>query len=203
MPGFILHPTARIALWLLLLLSIQCLDGWPLTTAFAALPLLGWKAFKRGGRLVWRTRWLMLSLFVVFSWGVAGEPLLPGMAAPTYEGLHEALAHLGRLFLVLMAVAAFLEAMPLPELLGGSHQLLAPLRRFGFDPDRGVIRLMLVLRYAETLPGPGNWRILLDGPTLASSACVERVDVNNRPLRVADYLVVMTAGIACAAYCLR
>jgi len=203
MPGFILHPTARIAVWLLLLLAIQSLDGWSLAAAFAVLPLLGRAALMRGRRLVWRTRWLILSLFVVFAWGVAGEPVFAAMAAPTQEGVHEALMHLGRLLLVLMAVAAFLEAMPLPSLLSGTHQLLAPLRRIGFDSDRGVVRLMLVLHYVETLPRPRDWRILLNAPALAAGECVELVEVDNRPLRLSDYLVVLVAAAACAAYCLR
>lgn len=203
MPGFILHPTARIAVWLLLLLAIQSLDGWSLAAAFAVLPLLGRAALMRGRRLVWRTRWLILSLFVVFAWGVAGEPLFASIAAPTREGLHEASMHLGRLLLVLMAVAAFLEAMPLPALLGGTHQLLAPLRRVGFDSDRGVVRLMLVLHYVETLPRPRDWRVLLNAPALAAGDCVELVEVDSRPLRLSDYLVVLIAAAACTAYCLR
>lgn len=204
MPGFILHPTARIALWLLLLLAIQCLDGWSLAAAFAALPLLGRAALQRGGRLVWRTRWLILSLLIIFPWGVAGEPLFAGIAAaPTYEGLHEAFLHLGRLLLVLMAVAAFLEFIPLPELLSGTHQLLAPLRRFGFDPDRGVVRLMLVLRYVETLPRPRDWRVLLDAPAPGAGESLEFVEVDSRPLHLADYSIMAIAGAACLAYCLR
>lgn len=201
MPGFVLHPTARIALWLLLLLAIQCLDGWLLAVAFAGFPLLGSAALKRGGKLILRTRWLILSLFVVFSWGVAGQPLLAGMATPTYEGLHEALLHLGRLLLVLMAVAAFLESMSLPDLLGGTHQLMAPLRRFGFDSDRAIVRLMLVLRYVETLPRPRDWRILLDAP--ATTDFSEFVEVDNRPLHMMDYLIVIMACTACLAYCFR
>lgn len=203
MPGPILHPTTRIVLWLLLLLVIQCLDGWPLIAAFAGLPLLGRAALKRGGRLVWRTRWLILSLFVVFSWGVAGEPLLAGMMLPTYEGLQEASRHLGRLLLVLMAVAAFLEFIPLPVLLSGSHRLLSPLQRIGFDADRGVVRLMLVLRYVETLPRPRDWRILLDAPAVAEGALVEYVEVGSLPFRAVDYLLLSIATGACLIYCFR
>ena len=203
MPAYFLHPTARIALWLLLLLAIQCLDGWPLVAAFAGLPLLGANALRRGRKHVWRTRWLILSLFVVFAWGVAGEPLLAGVSAPTYEGLHEASLHLGRLLLVLMAVAAFLETMPVPELLGGTHQLLAPLRRLGFDPDRGVARLMLVLRYVETLPRPRDWRVLLKTPAPGAGESLEYLEIDNRALRMTDYLVVAIASSACLAYCLR
>lgn len=203
MAGFVLHPTARIVIWLLLLLVIQCLDGWPLAAAFLSLPLLGEPALRRGARLVWRTRWLILSLFVVFAWGVAGEPLLAGTATPTHEGVHEAFSHLARLLLVLMAVAAFLEAMPLPELLGGTHQLLQPLRRLGFDSDRGVVRLMLVLHYVETLPRPRDWRILLDAPALAAGDRHDLVEVDTRPLRVLDYFFVLMAVGVCLAYCLR
>lgn len=203
MPEHFLHPTARIALWLLLLLAIQCLDGWPLVAAFAGVPLIGGKALRRGRKLLWRTRWLILSLFVVFAWGVAGEPLLAGVPSPTYEGLHEAWLHLGRLLLVLMAVAAFLETMPVSELLGGTHRLLAPLRRLGFDPDRGVVRLMLVLRYVETLPRPRDWRVLLKAPAYDTADSPECVEIDSRALCLMDYLAVAIAGSACLAYCSR
>lgn len=208
MPVFVLHPTARIALWLLLLLAIQCLEGWLLAAAFAGLPLLGRAALRRGARLVWRSRWLILSLFVVFAWGVAGEPLAAGRAMPTHEGLHEAWLHMGRLLLVLLAVAAFLESIPLPELLAGSRQLLSPLRRLGLDSDRAVVRLMLVLHYVETLPRPRDWRILLDPPAPAAGQIAgfaefaEFVEVDSRPLRGNDYLAVSAGILAFMACCL-
>jgi energy-coupling factor transporter transmembrane protein EcfT len=198
MPGITLHPTTRLAVWLLLLLAVQCLDGWVLVAVFAALPLLGRNVLRRGGRLAWRARWLLGSLLVIFSWGVAGEPLWHGIAAPTREGLLEAMTHLGRLFLVLIAVAAFFEALPLPELLTATHRLLQPLRRYGLDPDRGVVRLMLVLRYVETLPRPRDWRTLLDAPVAGVS---EVVELNDSPLRWADYLVMLAAGAAVSVFC--
>jgi len=200
MPGSSLHPTTRLAVWLLLLLAVQCLDGWLLAAAFAALPLLGRTVLRRGGRLAWRARWLLASLFIIFAWGVAGEPLWHGMAAPTREGLSEAMTHLGRLLLVLVAVAAFFEALPLPELLTATHRLLQPLRRYGFDPDRGVVRLMLVLRYVETLPRPRDWRTLLDAPAAGIS---EVVELNDHPLRWSDYLVMLVAGVTVLIFCWR
>lgn len=200
MPAFIVHPTARIFLWVLVLLAIQCLNGWLLAAAFAGLLSLSRAALKRGARLLRRARWLIISLFLIFAWGVAGEPVFAAhaiFASPTYEGVHEAFLHLGRLLLVLMAVAAFLEAMPLPELLGGGRQLLAPLTRFGCNPDRAVIRLMLVMHYVETLPSPRDWRTLLNVPVLTPGQCSEYVNVENRSLRLADYVVVTSAATAC------
>ena len=76
--------------------------------------------------------------------------------------------------------------------------MLKPLRRFGLDPDRGVVRLMLVLRYVETLPRPRDWRTLLDAPTISVS---ELIEVNHQALRRSDYVVtVLVAGVV-AFFC--
>lgn len=199
MPSLTVHPTTRLLVWLVLLIFVQCLSGAALAAAFMLLPLGGSRVLRRGGRLIWRARWLLSSLFIVFSWGVAGEPLWPGPSAPTHEGLREALTHLGRLLLVLMAVAAFLEAMPLADLLAATHVVLKPLRYFGVDPERGVVRLMLVLRYVETLPRPRDWRTLLDAPV---SSVSERIEVNRHSLGWTDYLVALSLVGALAVYCL-
>jgi energy-coupling factor transporter transmembrane protein EcfT len=179
-----LHPATRLIGWLALLLAVQCLSGAALLAACLAVPLSGARVRQRGVRLVWRTRWLLISLLIIFSWGVAGEPLWSGGMAPTREGVDEALKHVGRLFLVLFAVAAFLEFMPFADLLAGTRTVLAPLRRLGVDSDRGVARLMLALRYAETLPRPRDWRVLLDVPeTIAGE---EILEIERRPLRWID-----------------
>lgn len=193
------HPATRLIVWLVLLIVVQALSGVALAASFAVLPLCGARVLRRGWRLVWRTRWLLASLFVIFAWGVAGEPLWQGAAAPTREGLREALTHLGRLLLVLIFVAAFLEAMPLADLLAATHTVLRPLRYFGLDPDRGVVRVMLVLRYVETLPRPRDWRTLLNVPV---SSVSERIEVSHQSLRWIDGLVTLSVVAAAIFYCL-
>ena len=180
------HPTTRLVVWLLFLLAVQSLSGKALLIAIVVLPVFGVNVLRRGGFLVWRARWLLLSLLVIFSWGVAGEPLWPGGYAPTHEGLADAFTHLGRLLLVLTGIAAILESMPLSDLLAATHMLLQPLRILGLDPDRGVVRLMLVMRYAEALPRPRDWRSLLNLPE--SSVC-EELEVSHQPLGWVDGLV--------------
>jgi len=192
MHRFSVHPTTRLILWLLLILLIQLLDGWVLAAAFLVLPLLGQPVLQRAGRLVRRARWLLVSLCVVFSWGVAGEPLWQGIAAPSREGLLAAFTQVGSLLLMLITVAAFLERMPLPRLLIASHQILQPLHRFGIDPDRGVVRLMLVLRYVETLPRPRDWRTLLDVP---ASSVSEVLELEEYPWRWLDHLLLLAVGM--------
>lgn len=192
MPSFPVHPTTRFYLWLSLILAVQFLSGKLLVLVVVLMPVLGVRVLRRGGRLVWRARWLLLSLFTILAWGIAGDPLWNAAASPTYEGLAEASTQFGRLLLVLMAVAAFLEFMPLADLLTATHFMLSPLRRFGLDPDRGVVRLMLVLRYVETLPRPRDWRALLDVPT---AGVRELIEVRYQPMHIQDYASVLACTV--------
>ena len=199
MPVFSLHPATRLLVWLALLMAAQCLGGIVLLVALFAPLLLGRAVIRRAGRIVWRARWLLCSLFVIFAWGTAGDALWASNWAPTHEGLREAAQHLGRLVLVLMIVAAFLERMSLPDLLAATHTALSPLVRLGIDPDRGVVRLMLALRYAETLPRPRDWKTLLDLPEVTVS---EAVEIHRMPFGWRDFAVVAPLALATAFYCL-
>ncbi|MEI7429514.1 MAG: CbiQ family ECF transporter T component [Betaproteobacteria bacterium] len=198
MSNLAIHPTTRLVLWLLFLVAVQSLSGLPLLMVIVLMPLLGKAVLKRGWLLIRRARWLLLSLLVILAWGGAGEPLWNSDFAPTYEGVTEALTHLGRLLLVLMAVAAFLETMSLPELFSASHTLFMPLRYFRMDPDRGIVRLMLVLRYVEKLPRPRDWRSLLEVPATIAN---EEIEVSYQPLRWVDYCLLVTGVLALIAFC--
>ena len=169
----VLHPATRLVVWLVLLIAVQLLSGRFLALVCLLAPVLGVRVMRRGGRLMWRARWLLFSLLAVFAWGTAGEALWNSGWAPTYEGVMEASKHLGRMLLVLMLVATFLEYMPLADLISATHALLLPFRRFGLDTTRGVVRLMLVLRYVETLPRPRDWKVVLDAPDSSTSEIVE------------------------------
>ena len=177
MPNLRLHPAIRLLAWVVLLIAVQRLEGRWLAMACLLAPALtgfaGRHFVRRGWRLLWRTRWVLVTLFIVFAWGVAGDPLWSGPGSPTRAGVALAGTHLGRLLLVLLALAAFLESMSLPDLLAATHQLSGPFRRASLDPDRGVIRLLLVLRYVENLPRARDWRSLLEAPTTIESEFVE------------------------------
>ena len=188
LPNLGLHPATRLILWLLLLISVQCMNGVLLGVAVVLLFALPSRVLRRGGRLVWRTRWLLFS------------PLWIGATAPTREGVAVASVHLGRLILVLMLVAAFLEEMPIADLLSATHTLFKPLRRIRFDPDRGVIRLMLVLRYVETLPRARDWRSLLD---VSSVGEPEWLEIDQRPFRFLDVAVVLFFVVLLCYFCFR
>lgn len=195
-----LHPATRLLVWLATLIAVQCLSGGLLLVALSASLLSGSAVICRGGRLVWRARWLLCSLFLVFAWGTAGNAVWPADWAPTDEGLQEALTHLGRLMLVLMVVAAFLEKMALSDLLTATHTALSPFAHLGFDPDRGVVRLMLALRYAETLPRPRDWKALL---TMPETTMEDSVEIQSLGFGWHDLAVIMAVVLALSLFCLR
>ena len=195
-----LHPATRLLIWVLALIVAQRLAGPSLLAALAASTLFGRASLRRGARLVWRTRWLLLSLSVIYAWATAGEPLWASDYAPTQEGLQEATTHVGRLLLVLMAVAIFIERMPLSDMLAATHRVLSPLTVFGLDPDRGVVRMMLALRYAESLPRPRDWRTLLEMP---DAPLDERVEVHRIPFAWPDAAVVLFLVVTLGFFGLR
>lgn len=191
-----LHPVTRLLGWLALLVLVQHFDGWLLSASFAIVPLLGPALRQRAWRLVIRARWLLASLFLVFAWGTAGDPLFETVFAPTVEGLQEAGRHLGRMLLVLIAVAAFLERMRRDDLLVAGHHLLYPLHRLGWRIERGALRMHLVLLYVETLPRPRDWRQLLRGADEIPGGGVscEQVAFDRRPLAAIDWACILLGG---------
>lgn len=162
-----LHPAHRLGCWLLVVIAVQSLSGWQLPAAGVIALTLGAPIRARWFHLAWRARWLLMSLLAVLAWGVAGEPLLAdgGALIPTFEGLAAGGEQIGRLLLVLAAVAALLETTSIEQLMAGCRSLLQPFRMLGLDVDRAVVRLSLALFYAERMP-TGNWRSLLE-PALA------------------------------------
>lgn len=194
-----LHPGVRLSSWLAALFVIQCLDGSSLPFFLLPFVFLGRSVWLRAMRLCWRTRWLLLTLFTVFSLGVPGEPLWQAGLAPSVEGLREAGTHLGRLLLVLCVVAALLETLPTADLLAALHCLLAPLRKAGCDSERFVVRLSLVLRYVEQWPKPRDWRVLLDAPQNPPSN--EPIRLQMTPLRAGDRVFIFFLAVSAVVFC--
>ena len=193
MPISRIHPATRLAFWIALLVAVQLLEGTVLLATLLSIPVFGRRVGRRAWRLVWRARWLLLSLFVVFAWGIPGEAVWDdGLLAPTYEGLAEGWRHLGRMLLVLTTVAAFLEFTPLADLLVATRGLLRPFQRLGMNTDSGVVRLMLALRYVETLPRPRDWKVLLEMPELCTS---EVVEIEQPVLGYIDGLLIGALGM--------
>lgn len=153
-----LHPAARLLIWLLLAIVVQLL-AWPLLGLLGcALLLSGRQVRGHWWRLLRRTRILLLTLFLVFAYGLPGPT--PGNLAwlPSYDGLEEAAVHLLRLLILLGSLAWLLVPLGHRALMGGLWYLLRPLQRLGLPMDRSVVRLSLVLEYMEKMPEKQEWR---------------------------------------------
>ena len=75
MPKLTIHPTTCLIVWLLFLVVVQFMSGTTLVVTLLLLPALGTYVLQRGSRLIWRARWLLISMLAIFSWGIPGDPL--------------------------------------------------------------------------------------------------------------------------------
>lgn len=198
---FPVHPAYRLGCWLLLVVVAQRLSGvWLCAALLSMLLASAAGSRRRWGRLAWRARWLFVSLFVVLAWGMAGEPVLidGGAGVPTYEGVVAGLTQLGRLLLVLAAVAALIETTPMASLMAGCYAVMQPLGRCGLDVDRAVVRLALTLHYAGEASSR-DWRSLLMAgqgevvPVQPMTPVPDSVSIACSTAKMSDRLVLVAA----------
>lgn len=118
-------------------------------------------------QLVHRTRWLMLSILLVYAYSTPGIPYFAAMEqlSPTHEGVQDGVLQLARLLAALAGLAILLDKLNRTQLIAGIHTLLLPLQRLGISPERFAIRLALTLHYAELamLRKSQRWQDILRG----------------------------------------
>ena len=160
------HPVVQIYLWTCLLIAVQMMHGYVLflfggvlvliTTACCASRLL---------ILLRRTRWILISLFLIYAYASAGNPIWPQMGAfsPIDSGLANGLQQITRLIMILAGLTILLASLSQAELVSGMYTLLYPLRYLGLSRERVAVRLALTLQYAERamLNKADNWQAKL------------------------------------------
>jgi energy-coupling factor transporter transmembrane protein EcfT len=146
------HPAALIISWCILVVMLQKMTFTPLlmTTSlvfFAAFILSKHKFIQ----LIRRTRWVMFSLLIIYSYTTPGQPILEalGMFSPSREGLMDGVLQLTRLLSALAALAILLNRLDRPQLIAGLYTLFAPMQWLGLSRERLAVRLALTLHYAE------------------------------------------------------
>jgi energy-coupling factor transporter transmembrane protein EcfT len=143
------HPLSLIALGGAVLLAAASREGISLYLGCSGLVLGALIAADSDLRLlVRRSRWLILTMLVMFGWLTPGTPL-PGIPGASQEGLQLAADNLARFLVALATLAMLLRAMDTPEMVAGLRSLLAPLALLGFSRDRIAVRLALTLQEVE------------------------------------------------------
>ena len=147
------HPVTQITIWICLAIVVQTLQSVLLPILAAVLGLVAFKAHPlRMMTLLRRTRWIFISLLVIYAFLTPGETLwsLPYIPKPTYEGLLDGLMQLARLVCILAGLSILLTSLSQERLVSGLYALLYPLRYIAVSRERIAVRLALTLHYAET-----------------------------------------------------
>lgn len=127
---------------------------WPLS--FLCIVLLGLLLLNHATNpftSIWRARWLLLTIFILYAGFTVGEPVMPQLPGISREGLLEAARRCAVLVVLIQAVALLMHTTPLPQLTQGLSALLKPLGWFGFDHQRFARRLSLVLDQVVAVQG--------------------------------------------------
>jgi energy-coupling factor transport system permease protein len=150
--GVKFHPAAQILTWCLLVAIMQflTLENLLVAAGFVLLFALLLSAHKLM-QLLRRTRWIMLSLLLIYAYSTPGQPLLDalGMFSPSREGLSDGVLQLTRLLTALAGLAILLDRLHRQQLIAGLYTLFAPLQLIGVSRERVAVRLALTLHYAE------------------------------------------------------
>jgi energy-coupling factor transporter transmembrane protein EcfT len=157
------HPAAQILTWCLLVASMQFLEIEKLSIASGIVLLAAmFISSRKFLKLLRRTRWIMLSLLVIYAYTTPGQPLFDalGVFSPGREGLSEGVMQLARLLAAIAGLAILLDRLHRQQLIAGLYFLLAPLQLFGMSRERVAVRLALTLQYAEVamLHKTGTWQ---------------------------------------------
>jgi energy-coupling factor transport system permease protein len=151
--SFQIHPATALLLWLFFVIWLEFAA--PFSLLVAGLILLPWLQIAtriQFRRYVRRSRWLLLSLLLVYAYATPGNLAWPalGSFSPAWQGLQYGLLRSARMLLMLAALAILMTYIHRQHLLVGLYCLLSPLKQLGIQVERLAVRLWLTLDYAET-----------------------------------------------------
>jgi len=192
------HPAVLIFLWICLTVAMQSLQATGLLLAGVPLLIAAYTLSRvRLFILLRRTRWIMLSLLLIYAYATPGvavwAPL--GQFSPTHEGLIDGLLQLCRLAFALAGLAILLGLLSQAQLIGGLYTLAYPLRYLGLSRERIAVRLALTLQYAESamLNTATNWRASIEQMLAPAGVKQDSVELHTTPFALRDGLLLVLA----------
>lgn len=128
-----MHPVIRVINLLLVALLAPWLPAFalpPLVLLLFAAVLFEPGAVHRVLRGLRRTRWLLLSLWILYAWFTPGETMIPALDAwsPTFAGVRLGLHRLGVLVAMISAAAVLVGGLAPRELAAALRRLLGGAR---------------------------------------------------------------------------
>ena len=146
------HPVTQIAIWVCLTILVQTMQSIFLPILATTLGLIAYLTHpKRITTLLIRTKWILLSILVVYAFLTPGEEFwtITYVPSPTREGLFDGMMQLSRLLSVLAGLSILLTSLSQDRLVSGLYVFSYPLKILGVSRERIAVRLALTLLYAE------------------------------------------------------
>lgn len=195
-----LHPSLLIVFWCVLVALLQRLElAWLLIVAGSVLAIGWYMAARKFAQLLRRTRWIMLSLLVIYAYTSSGQPLVAalGIFSPAKEGLIDGASQLLRLIAALASLALLLDRLHRLDLISGLYTLFRPLKLIRLSRERCAIRLALTLQYAEVamLRRHAHWQDALHGLFEDHEEKLYPIELPVHPFTVRDTILMMLLGM--------
>lgn len=153
-----MHPVIRIASFLVIAISLAQVNQQKLTTAAIILLLLffiqpSFFLLQKIIKLVYRLRWLFVSIFIIYAWFTPGQLLVPEWAglSPYQEGIVTGLMRIAALIMILIAVSILVLNLNRDELISAIHWYCLPLNILGLSRKRLAARLVLTIESVSTM----------------------------------------------------
>ncbi|MEO6145826.1 MAG: CbiQ family ECF transporter T component, partial [Sulfuriferula sp.] len=197
-----LHPATAIVLWLFFVVWLEFVQ--PSMLIVAALGLIPWLhgvTLTQFLRYLRRTRWLLLTLLVIYAYTLPGDNIsaLLGSFSPSMQGIQYGVLRLVRLILLLAALSILMVRTPRNSLLLGLFRILSPLQLLGVDAERIAVRLWLTLHYAEaTLADTRTLNMkqrleTLKLNTVTATGVPSHIELQDQSMGWTDYLCLLFA----------
>lgn len=196
-----LHPATQILLWCALVGALQLLAAARLL-ALGGLVLLLACALSRSKflQLLRRTRWIMLTLWLIYAYTTPGSALFDALGAysPSREGLLDGGLQLMRLLAALAALAMLLDRLHRQQLMAGLYTLFAPLQWLGLSRERLAVRLALTLHYAEVamLLETRGWQAVLGSLSEPAEEVARPIELPVCRFAAGDFLLMSLAALS-------
>jgi len=190
-----LHPSLRIALYVLSALALPGLSFLGLALIAALFPVLFHSHWAGAWRLIRRTRWLFLLLGVGYAYSLPGPAAISQLAdwSPSLPGLWLGGTQMLRLFLLLWLLDGLVISMGAARLMTGLHGLFSLARGVGFPVERSTVRLGLTLQTMEgNLGRRRSLRVALASLNEPASG-TDHFAIRPMPWRAQDSIMLLVA----------
>jgi len=146
-----LHPLIRVFIFLVFAVLVAHADLVAIFVAAVVLSLVyalvDRSCLTSAWKMVFRIRWIFLSLFLIYAWFTPSDVSASSASAwlPSAAGMVNGLIHVMSLLMIVLAVNLLLSFTAKTDLMLALRWMVTPLAVLGVSRDRVALRMMLVM----------------------------------------------------------